>query len=77
MVRLYAFKTTALPLIVSLEVHCSPSQQEIVCELMHDYWSEFLLKLPDDFSDTTPLPPLESLKRKILVSCFVFFPAAA
>lgn len=29
-VREYAFRTTDLPLIVSLEVHCSPAQQDIV-----------------------------------------------
>lgn len=74
-VRSYAFKRTSLPLIVSLEVHCSPSQQEIVCELIHDYWGEFLHHHPDDFSDTTPLPPLESLKKRILVRCFkISFP---
>lgn len=65
--RKYAFYRTPLPLIVSLEVHCSSPQQEIVCELMKDYWGEFLHKLPADFSDTTPLPPLESLKKRILV----------
>lgn len=68
-VRLHAFKRTTLPLIVSLEVHCSPAQQEIVCELIYDYWGEFLhRRLPDDLSDTTPLPSLESLQKKILVS---------
>lgn len=66
-VRQYAFYRTTLPLIVSLEVHCSPPQQEIVCELMQDYWGEFLVKLPDDFSDSTPLPSLENLRKKILV----------
>ncbi|CAK1355013.1 1-phosphatidylinositol 4,5-bisphosphate phosphodiesterase 1 [Cercospora beticola] len=66
-VRQYAFYRTTLPLIVSLEVHCSPPQQEIVCELMQDYWGEFLVKLPDGFSDSTPLPSLENLRKKILV----------
>lgn len=36
-------------------------------ELMTDYWGSLLERLPSDFTDTTPLPPLESLKRKILV----------
>lgn len=30
-VRDYAFRATDLPLIVSLEVHCSPGQQDVVC----------------------------------------------
>lgn len=67
MVREYAFRTTALPLIVSLEVHCSPPQQKIMVEIMNDYWSEFLVGVPDSFSDETPLPSLESLRKKILI----------
>ncbi|KXT18964.1 hypothetical protein AC579_8708 [Pseudocercospora musae] len=66
-VRDYAFTSSDLPLIVSLEVHCSPPQQEIVVELMKDYWGSFLEHIPKDFSDTTPLPSLEALKKKILV----------
>lgn len=66
-VRDYAFKNTDLPLIVSLEVHCGPSQQEIVVELMNDYWGKYLQRLPNDFSDQTPLPSLDSLRHKILV----------
>lgn len=66
-VRDYAFRTSDLPLIVSLEVHCSPSQQEMVVELINNYWGEFLERVPDNFSDATPLPRLESLRRRILV----------
>ncbi|EME87741.1 uncharacterized protein MYCFIDRAFT_123997, partial [Pseudocercospora fijiensis CIRAD86] len=66
-VRDYAFRSSDLPLIVSLEVHCSPSQQEIVVELMNDYWGAFLERIPENFSDTTPLPSLNSLRKKILV----------
>jgi hypothetical protein len=66
-VRDYAFRTSDLPVIVSLEVHCSLSQQEIVVELMNDYWGSYLVRRPDDFSDSTPLPTLDSLKKKILV----------
>ncbi|CAK4032828.1 1-phosphatidylinositol 4,5-bisphosphate phosphodiesterase 1 [Lecanosticta acicola] len=66
-VREYAFRTSNLPLIVSLELHCSPPQQEMVAQLMTDYWGEFLFQLPKDFSDSTPLPPLSTLKNKILV----------
>jgi hypothetical protein len=56
-----------MPLIVSLEVHCSPSQQEVMVDLMNDYWGACLVRKPDDFSDATPLPSLEDLKKKILV----------
>lgn len=66
-VRDWAFKSTDLPLIVSLEVHCSTAQQEIVVELMNAYWGNFIQRLPENFSDQTPLPPLDSLKGKILI----------
>lgn len=66
-VREYAFRSTDLPLIASLEVHCTPPQQEIVVELIKDYWGQFLERVPDGFSDTTPLPTLESLRKKILI----------
>lgn len=66
-IRDYAFVASDYPLIVSLEVHCSHEQQEIMVELMTDYWKQYMVSLPDDFSDQTPLPPLSSLKKKILV----------
>ncbi|KAK4635667.1 1-phosphatidylinositol 4,5-bisphosphate phosphodiesterase 1 [Fulvia fulva] len=66
-VREYAFRTTDLPLIVSLEVHCSPAQQDIMVELMNDYWKPYLYRAPAAFSDSTPLPPLATLKKTILV----------
>ena len=66
-VRDYAFVKSDLPLIVSLEVHCSHEQQEIMVELMTDYWKQYLVEQPKDFSDSTPLPSLQSLKKKILV----------
>lgn len=66
-VRDYAFVSTDMPLIVSLEVHCSHEQQEIMVEIMKDYWRQYLVPVPKDFSDATPLPPLSSLKKKILI----------
>jgi len=66
-IREYAFCASDLPLIVSLEVHCSLPQQEVMVEIMTDYWKQFLVPMPDDFSDTTPLPSLESLRKRILI----------
>ena len=66
-VRDYAFSKTIYPLIVSLEVHCSHEQQEIMVELINDYWKQYLVAPPNDFSDQTPLPPLSSLMKKILI----------
>lgn len=66
-IRDYAFKHSDLPLIVSLEVHCSHAQQQIMVEIMNDYWKPYLVSAPEDLSDETPLPSVASLMKKILV----------
>jgi hypothetical protein len=64
-VKLYAFSASDLPLIVSLEVHCSPLQQGIMVDIMNKSWGEFLLPVPD--VEPTYLPSPAELKRKILI----------
>lgn len=69
-VRDYAFVSSNLPLIVSLEVHTSPEQQEIMVELMTEYWKGMLVDLPLDPSipsENLQLPTLKELENKILV----------
>jgi hypothetical protein len=69
-IRDYAFTTSNLPLIVSLEVHAGPEQQEIMVELMTEYWRGMLVDIPLDPSqplETVALPTLKELERKILV----------
>ncbi|KAL4732106.1 hypothetical protein ACLX1H_001114 [Fusarium chlamydosporum] len=64
-VRQYAFSTSELPLIVSLEVHCSPLQQNAMVDIMQEIWGEYLLSEPE--SDFVQLPSPEQLRKKILV----------
>ena len=66
-VRDYAFCKTDLPLVVSFEVHTSHEQQEIMVEIINDYWKPFLVPRPENFDETTPLPPLSTLKNRILI----------
>jgi hypothetical protein len=66
-VRDYAFHKTDMPLIVSFEVHTSREQQEIMVEIINDYWGAYLVPIPADFDESTPLPPLESLRKRILI----------
>jgi hypothetical protein len=69
-IRDYAFKASNLPLIVSLEVHTCPEQQEIMVELMTEYWKGLLVDLPmdsDQSFDKVNLPTLKELEGKILV----------
>jgi hypothetical protein len=66
-IRKNAFRATSLPLIVSLEVHCGPEQQNMMVEIMNDHWKEFLVTPAIETTDATPLPSLESLRNKILI----------
>lgn len=69
-IRDHAFEKSSLPLIVSLEVHASAEQQEIMVELMHEYWKGLLVDLPLDPSQSFEqlnLPTLKELENKILV----------
>ncbi|GAB7336396.1 hypothetical protein MBLNU13_g09116t2 [Cladosporium sp. NU13] len=64
-VKDYAFASSDLPLIVSLEVHCTPLQQHAMVDIMEDTWGEYLLPVPDCDSDCLPSP--DQLRNKILV----------
>lgn len=60
-----AFTASDLPLIVSLEVHCGPEQQEQMVKIMKQIFDGFLLEPPEE--TTSVLPPPEALKNKILI----------
>ncbi|XP_077026336.1 1-phosphatidylinositol 4,5-bisphosphate phosphodiesterase zeta-1 isoform X3 [Tamandua tetradactyla] len=62
----YAFMTSDYPVVLSLENHCSPSQQEVMADHLQTILGDALLSdMLDDFPDTLPSP--EALKFKILV----------
>ena len=62
----YAFQSSPYPLIISLEVHCNPLQQQAMVDTMVKEFGDHLLKEPIT-STTTNLPPPEELKHKILL----------
>lgn len=67
-VRESAFQTTDLPIIVSLEVHADPDQQEVMVQIMKEEWGRLLLSKPLDGCDPKfHAPKLEDLRNKILV----------
>ncbi|KAH8732649.1 PLC-like phosphodiesterase [Phaeosphaeriaceae sp. PMI808] len=69
-IRDYAFKASNLPLIVSLEVHTCPQQQEIMVELMFEYWKGMMIDVPINPSqglEKVNLPTLKELENKIIV----------
>ena len=60
-----AFVVTDLPLIVSLEVHCSHEQQLAMVNIMKETWAGMLVNPPS--GEAKFLPPPAELRNKILV----------
>ncbi|KFA79567.1 hypothetical protein S40288_01094 [Stachybotrys chartarum IBT 40288] len=60
-----AFAVTELPLIVSLEVHCSAQQQAVMVAIMTEIWGDFLVPEPE--GEVTELPSPDKLRNKILI----------
>ncbi|OWK62489.1 1-phosphatidylinositol 4,5-bisphosphate phosphodiesterase zeta-1 [Lonchura striata] len=64
----YAFMSSAYPLVLSLENHCSPKQQEVMAECLKTILGDKLLSTPIGGEvDMTRLPSPEALKFKVLV----------
>ncbi|KAK3322324.1 PLC-like phosphodiesterase [Apodospora peruviana] len=64
-VRDKAFVVSDLPVVVSLEVHCGPQQQEVMVQIMEQVWKGMLLEDPKE--EATGLPSPHDLRNKILV----------
>ena len=63
--KLLMHRDSDLPVIVSLEVHASAEQQEIMVEIIHETWAGMLVTLGREGCQKLPSP--EELRRKILV----------
>jgi hypothetical protein len=67
-IRKYAFAASNLPVIVSLEVHTSAPQQEMMVDIMNECFQGMLVDLPGNTDvDSLPQPKLQDLMNKILV----------
>ncbi|KAK6855168.1 PLC-like phosphodiesterase [Apiospora arundinis] len=66
-VKEHAFTTSDLPIVVSLEVHCCPEQQEKMVEIMEEIWDGYLLPPVDLEAMEKIAPSPEALRNKILV----------
>jgi len=62
----YAFVRSAYPLIISLEVHCSPEQQVLMTDIMKKHFGDQLILEPLN-PESSQLPSPEDLKGKILI----------
>ncbi|XP_050180481.1 1-phosphatidylinositol 4,5-bisphosphate phosphodiesterase zeta-1 isoform X2 [Myiozetetes cayanensis] len=64
----YAFMSSAYPLVLSLENHCSPKQQEVMAECLKSILGDKLLTSPiGGETEMTRLPSPEALKFKVLI----------
>ncbi|XP_063786713.1 1-phosphatidylinositol 4,5-bisphosphate phosphodiesterase zeta-1 isoform X2 [Pseudophryne corroboree] len=63
----YAFVASHYPLILSLENHCSPRQQEVMANHLIAILGDKLLTAPVTNSSATLLPSPEALRGKILI----------
>ncbi|NXN97391.1 PLCZ1 phosphodiesterase, partial [Rhinopomastus cyanomelas] len=63
----YAFAVSDYPLVLSLENHCSPLQQEVMAEYLENILGDKLLTSAIGSSEITQLPSPEALKFKILI----------
>jgi hypothetical protein len=66
-IRDSAFVASDLPVIVSLEVHACIEQQATMVEIMEEAWKGMLIEVTPELEVTQAPPPLETLKRKILI----------
>ncbi|KAL7903197.1 putative phospholipase C [Trichoderma sp. SZMC 28014] len=64
-IRESAFVVSEMPLIVSLEVHCSPKQQIVMVDIMKEVWDGLLVTDPESSIEALPSP--HDLRRKILI----------
>jgi phosphatidylinositol phospholipase C, delta len=62
----HAFRSSEYPLIISLEVHCSPPQQTVMTDIMKTVFGDKLVTIPLDLTANS-LPSPEQLKGKILI----------
>lgn len=67
-IRDSAFVASDLPVIVSLEVHASLEQQQVMVDIMREAWKGLLVDITPDLDPANcALPRLEDVKRKILI----------
>uniref|UniRef100_A0A670XXN6 Phosphoinositide phospholipase C n=1 Tax=Pseudonaja textilis TaxID=8673 RepID=A0A670XXN6_PSETE len=63
----YAFVVSDYPLILSLENHCSPKQQDVMVDYLRSILGDKLVTFTIDETIPTELPSPEALKFKIMI----------
>lgn len=63
----YAFKLTEYPLIITIELHCSPHQQKVMADIIKRHIFDYLYT--SDYNHEETYPTMNDLKNKIIVRC--------
>ena len=64
----YGFNISPYPIIISAEIHCSISQQDLIAAIMIEEFGVALVRMPvDGMEKIKTLPSPEDLKGKILL----------
>ena len=64
----YGFNVSPYPIIISAEIHCSISQQDLIAAIMIEEFGVALVRMPvDGMEKIKTLPSPEDLKGKILL----------
>ncbi|XP_031239593.1 1-phosphatidylinositol 4,5-bisphosphate phosphodiesterase zeta-1 isoform X2 [Mastomys coucha] len=73
----YAFVTSDYPVVLSLENHCSPGQQEVMANILQSTLGDFLLSdMLDEFPDSLPSPETRKLRIAMALSDLVIYTKA-
>ncbi|RNA22069.1 1-phosphatidylinositol 4-5-bisphosphate phosphodiesterase delta-1 [Brachionus plicatilis] len=65
-IKEYAFKISSYPLILTLELHCSPPQQIIMVNVIKEHLKNYLYL---EYFDDNSYPTINDLKNKIIIRC--------
>ena len=71
-ISIYAFKNSIYPVILSLEVHCSNTQQDTMAQILVSILGDLIYTPPPP---TTPLPPVDNTPTLLFGSSSVNFPS--
>ena len=69
-----AFEDSEFPLIISLEMHCSRNQRDLIAKILIENFNDKLHLLSKNSYNLESLPSLESLKNKVLIKCRSQYP---
>ena len=66
-VKKYGFAYSTFPIILSLEIHCSPKQQDKMAEILEQILEDHLYRVPLDYKEFENYPSINELQYRVIV----------